>query len=638
MAFPSGESISVGENGIDHCLRTLDDSITNNDPALLVDFNQGWRLSSELRGKLATFLNNRKYIIRTNDLKFDEWKILRRDNEQLRGKGIWFSPISDMDNGNLWVSSVWEYTHATIIKYLKDDTTLFENERWLHYIVILLSKEGVLILGPDTGKNGILLITKKEQPGSFSINNGYRKVIGGNIIFVSSLLDAIFEDNISKETIKELSKAGLLSTRKLIKLGYAKYDNSDIETTGTNLPVNQIIEYWKGIIENRNHADREQIIAIDEFENNKFKVKNRPERNTLDDAIYIVKDKKKDFEKRIVLEIGEFKTPTVDYSRNILRIFGQLEEYILSDANKKVYSCAIFGEPGSGKSFMPKALIKAIRTKTRKNISEKPISYNISQFEDVEPLNNAFKDIQKKSLTGEIPVVIWDEFDSYLKDKEYGWLSHFLMPMQDSEFFDNGKIESFGKCIFIFIGGTFESEDKFIKWTNKKSSQKLKGKDFHSRLDSCLSVPKINPTTPKPNWITRINPFRKPANWITTSKSEERTIRALMLREFLAKYTEVEEIAKDVLVYLLHVRLQHGVRSLEKIIKNSELKQARTYQAKHLPPVQTLKLHVKDIKGGGEKNQVEMYLSKFNLYETYSQDSPLILEWRRENYSLFHMT
>jgi ABC-type dipeptide/oligopeptide/nickel transport system ATPase component len=110
---------------------------------------------------------------------------------------------------------------------------------------------------------------------------------------------------------------------------------------------------------------------------------------------------------------------------------------ITAKTKEPIYSCAIFGEPGSGKSYITEELIKVLRKKTGKKISE-PIIYNLTQFNDQKNLIDAFKEI--KELKGEIAFVIWDEFDTYYNNNKCGWLPSFLMPMQDSKFFDGKKV------------------------------------------------------------------------------------------------------------------------------------------------------------------------------------------------------
>jgi hypothetical protein len=571
---------------------------------------------------LYNFLKERSFIIHTLDPTFEEWKDLRREFNNEEKKAIWVAPVTEMNNGNLWMSCKWEKIRDDVTIYLQKDVTLWENDKWKHYIIILIATEGVLIFGPDTPKKGIVLLMPTEQPGAFSMR-GYRKVIGENTVFISAIVDCIFNNKpitISLDNIIRASKRGLYLKRRLIELGFIEHDK--IDTSNTNLPFSDLKEFAEKLqkarfIEDCSNTDSQKVpippdynILPGIFEILQFAEQKK--RDTLDYAYDIISLEDRYLDKMIVLQFENYITVSPQHAQNILRIAGQLEENILHE-DTKIYSCAIFGEPGSGKSFIAEEMIKVLKKKTGRNISE-PITYNLTQFNEQKNLIDAFKKIQEHILKGEISVVIWDEFDTYYDNNKCGWLPSFLMPMQNSKFFDGTKTCDLGKCIFFFVGGIFNNEEEFIKWTKEKHNEKLKGRDFHSRLDSGLTVPKIDVLVHK-------------SFCIFNETNEARTWRALMIRQFLKQYTTVTDISKGVLIYLLHVPLQYGIRSLEKIIKNSELQHASTFEIKHLPPINTLKLHVKDKEGGEEEYiDVDKFLHRFLTTDQYEET--LRLEWR----------
>jgi hypothetical protein len=103
--------------------------------------------------------------------------------------------------------------------------------------------------------------------------------------------------------------------------------------------------------------------------------------------------------------------------------------------------------------------------------------------------------------------VFWDEFDT----AGLHWLGDFLAPMQDAEFFDVSHKHPFGKCIFVFAGGTHTSFDDFKKWCPADESapwtpsptqpwhqsfKDIKVPDFISRLRGFLNIKGPNPTPP----------------------------------------------------------------------------------------------------------------------------------------------
>lgn len=206
---------------------------------------------------------------------------------------------------------------------------------------------------------------------------------------------------------------------------------------------------------------------------------------------------------------------------------------------------------------------------------------------------------------------MWDEFDTALNERKAAWLPSFLMPMQDAKFFDGSTNQSLGKCVFVFIGGTFEDDNEFGIWASSDEGRKQKGTDFHSRLDSSLNVPSVD--------------FKSYSKNPLIVEDQAKLVRAIMIRTFLIQSENIKWISQDVLAFLLHVPLEHGVRSLQKIIIASELRKTKCFELYHLPPQDVLQLHV-DIPRLAPKRQISTYIK--NLQKMFSSD-PLQLSWRK---------
>lgn len=294
-----------------------------------------------------------------------------------------------------------------------------------------------------------------------------------------------------------------------------------------------------------------------------------------------------------------YLTADRDEIESINEIRRLILEYKVTPADKRPLSIAVFGAPGSGKSFAIKQV--AINLFGR---DKEPLIFNLTQMKSAEDLHRAFHQVRDASIRQEIPLVFWDEFDTAgLK-----WLADFLAPMQDAEFFDGSHRHPFGKCIFVFAGGTRETFEDFRQWAVLKPNEKgwqpsarhpwhdtftaLKGPDFISRLRGHVNVKGPNPTPPKPGASYDACIAQDPAYVLR---------RAIVLRKEIEKLhpqlihpkTERAAIAPNVLHAFLSVeRYEHGARSISAVLTMSALSGAKALTVSALPASHLLGLHV----------------------------------------------
>lgn len=556
----------------------------NTPPAVLMDFNQGWLNANQ--GVIARFLKERPYIVRTHDPRKPVWVELREEGIH---PGIWFSPIQDMAEGGLWFAGNWEDMRKRLVRYLQVDKTLWSNSRWLHHVVVQISYDGALVFGPGTGKEGELLIFAGDLPESFS-RKGYGAVVAGGIVFVASLVQALLTKTpVTSSKVNQCAKEGLARARIVVQEGYV---GPNIGATdwkppkSTNLPISSL-----------EHPKTDGIVS--------YPVK-LPEADWKAACDIICGDDST--LRRRTFGLGNLTIASPDYARTLLRLASRLETHIRQ--GRGILSFTIFGGPGSGKSFVAEQLASVIDP-TGKIL--KQIQFNISQLGDPARLVNALQQIQTISLHGDIPFVLWDEFDTSFQGNQAGWLPYFLMPMQDAKFLDGMTERNLGKSIFIFIGGTFKDENDFKKWAlDTSEGKRVKGSDFHSRLDSYLTVPSVDLTVSLEEAFTKSDPAK--------------LNRAILLRSYLRKQEKIKAIAQDVVAFLLHVPLVHGARSLQRIITASDLRRTPIFQAFHIPAVDVLQLHVREPITTAKEPILE-FLKKTKC-ERLVQEPPLPLKWR----------
>jgi len=231
-------------------------------------------------------------------------------------------------------------------------------------------------------------------------------------------------------------------------------------------------------------------------------------------------------------------------------------------------SIAVFGSPGSGKSFGV--------TEIAKNILPgrvQKLEFNVSQFTALSDLVAAFQRVRDVVLEGKLPLVFFDEFDSDKDGVALGWVKSFLMPMQDGRFRDGNSEHPIGKCILVFAGGTSATFEEFASPADVTEFKNVKGPDFLSRLRGTISILGPNPRNDNDkNYILR---------------------RALLLRSLCArKLKSPDAVSPSIIKAMLNVpKFHHGARSMEAILDMSRIENG-VWEPAALPFHSQLALHV----------------------------------------------
>jgi hypothetical protein len=242
-------------------------------------------------------------------------------------------------------------------------------------------------------------------------------------------------------------------------------------------------------------------------------------------------------------------------------------------------SIAVFGAPGSGKSF---GITQVAKSLLPGQIDV--LNFNLSQLGSAADLLAALHQVRDSGLSGQIPLVFWDEFDTPLAGEPLGWLRYFLSPMQDGKFQEGQITHPIGGAIFVFAGGTSERMADFGQGLTADQFRTAKGPDFVSRLKGYVNIlgPNRRKAGADPYYVIR---------------------RAILLRSILQRNRQqlfslpdgkgLLNIDPGVLRAFLQTReYKHGIRSMESIVAMSLLTGKVTYERSSLPSEPQLDLHV----------------------------------------------
>ena len=273
-------------------------------------------------------------------------------------------------------------------------------------------------------------------------------------------------------------------------------------------------------------------------------------------------------------------------TENLRALETLIQNYMTANPVQSPLSIAVFGSPGNGKSFAIKALAAGLSSE--RALSD--LTFNLSQFSSPDAITNSLHQVRDVALSGKMPLVFWDEFDSAYEAQPLGWLRFFLAPMQDGTFLEDAFTHNIGKAIFVFAGGTFDTKKDFMHAVEAdKKEKKAKAEDFLSRLRGYLEIPDLNHSDGRLSAAVTLRRAVRLRRLLAESAGN-------LVQQYAGRGDELrEELNADenVLRACLTIpKYNHGARSIEAIVKMSALSKRMRYGPSSLPPEGQLGLHV----------------------------------------------
>lgn len=531
--------------------------------------------------------------------------------------------VEDLRNNGISISRnlSWEKAAADTVENFKPEKFLqnVPNTKWTKIKwIIRFGDAGVIVLQKSAQQtNAHLYFDPEKGESDFSQEHSPNPVALDAAFLGGLVFKAMQEIHNNERSEKNPIEAGLCCARYLFNEGTVKASDTNDSIEYPKLTFGEAIQLQDSDIPGSNFDEwsilKDTHDAKDKNETSSAKM--------LELGTRIAKEGIKIALSTVpTAQFGNIFTADKSEVESFHRISNRVEEYLkeaenfyslsngeksdLNTTRKKPLSIGVFGKPGSGKSFVIKQIIEEITKKIRHGkINKYPDLYwNLSQFLDYSNLLVAFQTVRDKTVSGQVPIVCFDEFDTSLNG-ELGWLKFFLAPMQDGEFFDQGQSRPIGHAIFIFIGGTrftyeeFQNdkiqfipsgsintsaepskEDNSYSKNQKEKAEKaaraVKLPDFVSRLHRHLDIQGYDkPSDRDPVYIIR-------RAILIRSKLKERGLELTGKEEL--KEEEIPTLDDSMLNKILIAdSYKHGARTIDNIFKGSKITDGKL----HLNPL-----------------------------------------------------
>lgn len=497
------------------------------------------------------------------------------------------------------VSLSWERLFEDVVSAVRSDKCPFLDDKGkiaFQQVIVTIGTSGAVIIDSDTDT---LIFDQSGQEGDFN-----RKLQGQMIGYNTCVLGALASDwTESRDKVNwvEAAKMGIGLSRLLHLEGYETVEED--KNYYLQFPATKLVDAYRRKRDGQNNStEKSNVWDLGVFTDKRALARDpkvTADWSILEESVRIGAggchlgsatgpDAVLDCARKIVEEgpqaallnipvetVSKWRSADRKEIEGVRSVNNAIQDYLKLKNPSTPLCVAVFGPPGSGKSFAIKQIASGLGIG-----KEAQLTFNLSQFESPDELSTAFQQIRDLHLKGQMPLVFWDEFDSSCQGNELGWLRYFLAPMQDGEFTEKGSIHPVGGGIYVFAGATFFSFEKFCEGNTDKD-RKVKKPDFISRLKAYIDVlgPNGNPDKDKDSLYIIRRAFLLNTYLETNAPHIKKGNKFQLERGILEAFLRVDEY-------------KHGARSMETMVKMSNLFEKRKFELSSLPPDHIIKMHV----------------------------------------------
>jgi len=455
------------------------------------------------------------------------------------------------------------------------------------------------------------------------------KMLGIGAPFTASIASSLLEKK--KNPLQEGVRKGLVSSRKLWKLGFGK------DLKNLKYPYEEVFdikEEEKSIIDVKipisfdvDCADPDYWCILDDITD-----------LGLEKAAfnYVTYGEDPSLNRVPLGRFRNLRTFSRSEIESLSNIKNLIQEYLSTPDINSPLSIAVFGPPGSGKSF---AVTEVAKSVAPEKLSEEPLEFNLSQFNSTRELTNAFHRIRDVALKGKIPIVFFDEFDCDF-DGKLGWLKYFLYPMNDGVFREGESVHPIGRAIFVFAGGTCNT---FAAFSREKVEAEEGGPDLaSSEMQNFIDVK-------GPDFVSRLRGYIDIKGTDPLNKEDKHYLirRAIVIRFLLQKnaghiFDSQGKCHMDRGVLRAMIKApyyKHGVRSIQAIIEMSVLAGRKSFEQAALPSKEQLKMNVdadifsrlvtRDVLLGGVREELAQAIHEKFLENNKDKKGAAVVPWNK---------